>query len=171
MAIIEGNGRANRLVGTRFNDDIEGKGGNDTLYGLAGNDILDGDLGRDTIYGGSGNDSIEGGAGNDVIFGGDGNDLISGDEGNDIMNGGAGRDTFVFDTGDGDDRINGFIAGATIADRLDLRNAAFDFVTLADVLARAVDTAAGVRIDLGAGDSVLLAGVTEARLAANDFIL
>ncbi len=171
MAIIEGNGRANRLLGTGSADDIEGKGGNDVLFGYGGNDILDGDLGRDTIYGGTGNDSIEGGAGNDVIYGGSGNDLISGDEGNDIMNGGAGRDTFVFDTGEGDDRINGFVAGASIADRLDLRDAAFDFVTFNDVLAHATDTAAGVRIDLGAGDSVLLAGVREAKLAANDFIL
>ena len=171
MASIEGNARANRLTGTGVADDIEGKGGNDVLFGLGGHDILDGDLGRDTIFGGTGNDSIEGGGGNDVIFGGFGNDLISGDEGNDTMNGGAGRDTFVFDTGDGDDRINGFIAGTSIADRLDLRDAAFDFVTLADVLARAVDTAAGVKIDLGAGDSVVLAGVREAKLAANDFIL
>jgi Ca2+-binding RTX toxin-like protein len=171
MAIIEGNARANRLRGTEAADDIEGKGGDDVLFGLGGNDLLDGDLGRDTIYGGAGNDSIEGGAGNDVIYGGFGNDLISGDEGNDTMNGGAGRDTFVFDTGEGDDRINGFVAGASIADRLDLRDAAFDFVTFNDVLARATDTAAGVRIDLGAGDSVLLAGVREAKLALNDFIL
>lgn len=171
MAIIEGNGRANRLLGTGLADDIEGKGGNDVLYGFGGNDILDGDLGRDTIFGGSGNDSIEGGGGNDVIYGGLGNDLISGDEGNDTMSGGAGRDTFVFDTGDGDDRINGFIAGSSIADRLDLRDAAFDFVTLSDVLARATDTASGVRIDLGAGDSVILTGVREAKLALNDFIL
>jgi Ca2+-binding RTX toxin-like protein len=171
MAIIEGNARANRLVGTRLADDIEGKAGNDLLYGLGGNDILDGDLGRDRIYGGDGNDSIEGGAGADTIYGGSGNDRISGDEGNDIMNGGAGRDTFVFDTGEGDDRINGFVAGSSIADRLDLRDAAFDFVTLNDVLARATDTSIGVRIDLGAGDSVLLAGVREAKLAANDFIL
>jgi Ca2+-binding RTX toxin-like protein len=171
MAIIEGNGRPNRLLGTGAADDIEGKGGNDRLFGLGGHDILDGDLGNDTIYGGTGNDSIEGGAGSDLIYGGDGNDLISGDEGNDIMNGGAGRDTFVFDSGDGDDRINGFIAGTSIADRLDLRDAAFDFVTLSDVLARATDTAGGVRIDLGAGDSVILTGVREAKFAANDFIL
>lgn len=171
MAVIEGNARANRLIGTNAVDNIEGKGGNDVLFGLAGHDILDGDLGRDTIYGGNGNDSIEGGGGGDTIYGGLGNDRISGDEGNDIMNGGAGRDTFIFDTGDGDDRINGFIAGTSIADRLDLRDAAFDFLTLNDVLARAVDTAAGLRIDLGAGDSVLLAGVREANVAANDFIL
>ena len=170
MATIEGNARANRLVGTANRDDMEGKGGNDTLFGNGGNDIMDGDAGNDTLYGGTGNDNMEGGLGADRLFGQAGNDILSGDEGNDFMNGGAGNDRFVFDSGEGDDRIQGFVAGGT-EDRLDLRDAAFDFVTFNDVLGHATDTAAGVRIDLGAGDSVLLLGVTEAQLKAVDFLV
>lgn len=170
MATIEGNARANRLVGTAARDDMEGKGGDDTLFGNGGNDLMDGDAGNDTLYGGTGNDHMEGGLGADRLFGQAGNDILSGDEGNDIMNGGAGNDRFVFDSGEGDDRIFGFVAGGT-DDRLDLRDAAFDFVTFSDVQARATDTSNGVLIDLGAGDSVLLVGVTEAQLKAVDVLL
>ncbi len=170
MATIEGNARNNRLIGTAAADDMEGKGGNDVLFGLGGNDIMDGDAGNDILHGGTGNDNMEGGLGADQLFGDAGNDILSGDEGNDIMNGGAGNDRFVFDSGEGDDRINGFVAGGT-ADLLDLRDAAFSFVNFSQVLARATDTSTGVLIDLGAGDSVRLTGVSEADLKAVDFLL
>ena len=170
MAIREGTRFNDRLVGTSFADIIEGKAGNDVLYGLGGNDVMDGDAGNDTIFGGSGNDNIEGGAGADRIFGEAGNDIISGDDGNDFMSGGAGNDLFVFDSGEGDDRISGFVAGGT-DDRLDLRDASFNFVRFSQVLARAQDVGGSVVIDLGAGDSVTLVGVTEAQLKAVDFIL
>lgn len=170
MAIREGTRGVDRLFGTNLADIIEAKAGNDFLYGLGGNDIMDGDAGNDRIDGGSGNDTIEGGLGADIILGGSGNDIISGDEGNDFMNGGLGDDRFVFDSGDGDDRIAGFTAGGTI-DELDFRDAAFDFVQFSQVLARAHDTAAGVVIDLGAGDSVMLLGIKEAQLKASDFLL
>lgn len=174
MAIREGTRLSDRLVGTNFNDIIEGKGGNDVLYGLAGNDIIDGDDGNDIIFAGIGNDNIEGGLGNDIIYGEAGNDIISGDEGNDVMNGGLGNDRFLFDRGDGDDRITGFVAGG-VDDVLDLRDAAFNFVNMSQVFARAhdVSTTSGVSvlIDLGGGDSVLLVGVREAQLRAADFIL
>ncbi len=170
MAIREGTRGADRLIGTAFADIIEGKAGNDVLFGLGGNDIMDGDRGNDTIYGGTGNDNIEGGGGQIRIFGGAGNDVISGDDGNDFMNGGAGNDRFVFDSGEGDDRITGFVAGGT-EDRLDLRDAGFNFVRFDQVLARAHDVAGSVVIDLGTGDSVTLVGVTEAQLRAVDFIL
>mgnify|MGYP001187786532 CR=1 FL=1 len=170
MAVREGTRGADRLTGTAFADIIEGKAGNDVLFGLGGNDIMDGDLGNDTINGGAGNDNIEGGGGADRIFGGTGNDIISGDDGNDFMNGGAGNDRFVFDSGEGDDRIAGFTAGGTL-DRLDLRDAGFNFVHFDQVLARASNVGGNVVIDLGTGDSVTLIGVTEAQLTAGDFIL
>ncbi len=170
MAIREGTRGNDRLVGTAFADTIEGKAGNDTLFGLGGNDIMDGDLGKDLIYGGLGNDNIEGGGGADRIFGEAGNDIISGDDGNDIMSGGAGNDRFVFDSGEGDDRITGFVAGG-VDDRLDLRDAGFNFVRFSQVLARAHDVGGSVVIDLGTGDLVTLVGVTEAQLRAVDFIL
>ncbi|MEQ1717725.1 MAG: calcium-binding protein [Hyphomicrobium sp.] len=170
MAIREGTRFNDRLLGTNFADIMEGKAGNDVLFGFAGNDIMDGDLGNDRLLGGAGNDNMEGGAGNDVLFGEAGNDIISGDDGNDVMNGGLGNDTFLFDSGEGDDRITGFTAGG-VEDRLNLTDAAFNFVTMAQVNARAHDVGANVVIDLGAGDSVTLIGVHEAQLRAVDFIL
>lgn len=170
MAIREGTAGNDRLVGTAARDVMEGKGGNDTLFGLGGNDVMDGDAGNDVLYGGAGNDDMQGGLGADQLFGGLGADILSGDQGNDIMNGGAGNDRFVFDRGEGDDRINGFVAGG-VDDRLDLRDAAFDFVSFSQVLARATDTSTGVLIDLGAGDSVRLTGVAEADLKAIDFLV
>ena len=170
MATIEGNAANNRLVGTAARDFMEGKGGNDTLLGNGGNDVMDGDAGNDVLRGGAGNDTMEGGLGADQLFGDAGNDILSGDEGNDIMNGGTGNDRFVFDSGEGDDRINGFVAGG-VDDRLDLRDAAFDFTSFAQVLAHATNTSTGVLIDLGSGDSVRLTGVSEAELKAVDFLL
>lgn len=170
MAKREGGPGRDVLLGTNANDVMEGKGGNDVLIGLAGNDIMDGDAGKDVLHGGRGNDKMEGGAGIDLLLGGAGNDVLSGDSGNDLMNGGAGNDRFVFDSGDGADRIVGFTAGGTL-DLLDLRQAAFDFVNFNDVLTHATDSAGGVVIDLGAGGSVRLVGVTEAQLTAGDFLL
>lgn len=170
MAIREGTARADILIGTAFADIMEGKANNDRLFGLGGDDIMDGDAGNDYLSGGDGKDDIQGGLGADTIYGGNGNDIISGDEGNDFMSGGLGDDRFLFDRGDGDDRISGFTAGGTV-DELDLTHAAFDFVRFSQVLTRAHDTVAGVVIDLGAGDSVTLLGVKEAQLKATDFIL
>lgn len=170
MAVREGGAGRDRLTGTNARDLMEGKGGNDVLIGLGGNDDLDGDAGNDTLYGGNGRDNMQGGLGRDTLYGGAGNDIISGDEGNDLMYGGGGNDRFLFDSGEGDDRISGFRAGGS-ADVLDLRDAAFDFTTLQSVLDRAHDTASGVLIDLGGGDSVRLLGVKEAQLTGADFIL
>lgn len=170
MAIREGGPGRDFLYGTNLADIMEGKGGNDVLYGYNGNDIMDGDAGNDLLFGGGGNDNMQGGLGADFLYGGTGNDIISGDEGNDFMDGGAGNDTFLFDRGDGDDRIANFTAGGT-EDRLNLVDAAFNFITFSQVLARATDVGANVVIDLGAGDSVTLLGVHEAQLRAVDFIL
>lgn len=170
MAIRQGTARADRLFGTNFADIMEGKAGDDVLFGLGGNDVMDGDAGNDVLHGGGGNDNMEGGLGADALYGGDGNDILSGDDGNDFMNGGLGDDRFVFDSGEGHDRIQGFTAGGTV-DELDLRDAAFNFITFSQVLARATDVATGVHISLGVGDSVILLGVKEAQLTASDFIL
>ncbi len=169
MAKREGGPGRDELFGTDARDIMEGKAGNDILLGFNGNDIMDGDAGRDLLRGGKGKDDMQGGTGVDRLFGDKGNDLLSGDAGNDFMNGGLGNDLFVFDTGDGNDRIAGFAAGG-VQDKLDLRNAAFDFVDFNDVLARAVDGGGGVLIDLGAGDTVRLLGITAASLTADDFL-
>ncbi|MBO6966599.1 MAG: hypothetical protein JJ850_18415, partial [Kordiimonadaceae bacterium] len=46
-----------------------------------------------------------------------------------------------------------------------------DFTTLADVQAAATETEAGLLIDLGGGDSVLLANATLASLADDNLLL
>ncbi|MBQ6005783.1 MAG: hypothetical protein IJL14_06015 [Selenomonadaceae bacterium] len=84
---ILGDKNANRIIGTE--DD----------------DIIDGGAAKDTILAGDGNDSVNGGAGNDSIVGGDGDDTISGGAGTDTLRGGSGSDVFVWNKGDGSDRI------------------------------------------------------------------
>jgi Ca2+-binding RTX toxin-like protein len=170
MAIREGTKGNDRLIGTALADIMEGKDGNDVLFGLGGNDLVKGGAGNDLMYGGLGNDNMQGGLGADTIFGDAGNDILDGDKGNDIMNGGLGNDRFVFDNRDGNDRINGFVAGGT-DDVLDFRTTAFNFTTFAQVLAHAHDVGTNVVIDTGGGDSVTLAGIHEAQLRTVDFIL
>ncbi|WP_404932187.1 calcium-binding protein [Massilia atriviolacea] len=69
-------------------------GNNDTVAGTAFSDVL---------YGGSGNDSLSGQAGNDVL---------AGDAGNDTLAGGLGNDIYLFNPGDGLDRVEeGVLAG------------------------------------------------------------
>lgn len=57
---IFGNGAANSLTGTAFDDLFYGGAGNDTINGGAGNDVIKGELGADTLNGGLGNDTIFG---------------------------------------------------------------------------------------------------------------
>ncbi|MES2494101.1 MAG: calcium-binding protein [Pseudomonadota bacterium] len=66
MAIIDGNGDDNYLIGTSGADTISGYQGYDSLKGLEGNDVL---------YGGSGIDDLDGGPGDDMLYGGDSTDF------------------------------------------------------------------------------------------------
>ena len=50
-------------------------------------------------------ESLSGTLNSDIIRGLDGNDIITGGKGNDIMTGGAGDNTYVFNKGDGKDKI------------------------------------------------------------------
>lgn len=77
MAIINGDGFNNKLIGTLFADVISGFGGNDLLSGLMGNDILNGGGGDDRLDGGLGDDLLIGGFGNDTLDGGAGTDTAS----------------------------------------------------------------------------------------------
>ncbi|WP_425409694.1 cadherin domain-containing protein [Hyphococcus sp.] len=79
-----------------------GGGGDDTLTGGSGNDVQRGGDGEDIITGGDGNDNIRGDAGDDTISGG---------AGDDYMVGGDGSDVFVYEMGDGSDRVYGGAGG------------------------------------------------------------
>jgi len=160
------------------NDSASGDGGGDKVGGGTGDDTLNGGAGDDTLYGGEdadiligsgGNDLIFNGLGNDAIDGGSGNDTLWGGAGNDTLTGGAGADNFVFGALSGDDTITDF---SVTDDTLDLRFAAVDFTSLADVQAAAsltsVDGTAGVLIDLGGGNSVFIEDLTLTDLTSLD---
>ena len=85
---------------------ITGSGDGDILSGHDDqDDILHGLDGNDTIYDRIGNDLLYGDAGNDTLIGNDGNDTLIGGQGNDTLRGGYGDDIYIFNKGDGVDRI------------------------------------------------------------------
>ena len=95
--ILNGGAGADRLDGGAEQDELYGGDGDDILYGQAGVDDLDGGAGNDALYGGAEDDNLDGGAGDDTLHGGADNDYLEGQ---------AGADTYLFDAGDGTDRIN-----------------------------------------------------------------
>ena len=88
--------KGDRLIGTRFDDEINALGGNDDLNGGSGDDKLLGNTGNDSLRGGTGDDKLIGGAGRDKLTGHAGNDSLVGGLGADRMTGGANGDVFVF---------------------------------------------------------------------------
>ncbi|HYD71382.1 matrixin family metalloprotease [Azospirillum sp.] len=163
-----------RLYGNQGMDDLAGGAGDDTLHGGqdadvvgggAGADLMYGNLGDDTLFGGQGTDRLFGGQGADVIDGGDGNDTLYGNAGADTLHGGGGADAFY--VGVGRDVVTDFRHGT---DRIHVARDA-GITTAADVLARVADGAGGAVIDLNAGNSVTLVGVSRAGLSAMDFLV
>ncbi|MBD3879467.1 MAG: calcium-binding protein, partial [Quinella sp. 1Q5] len=85
-----------KITGNALKNLIKGTDDDDTIDGGASADIIDGGKGNDSILGDTGNDSIFGGAGDDTIIGGAGTDSLTG---------GTGADVFVWNKGDGNDKI------------------------------------------------------------------
>jgi Ca2+-binding RTX toxin-like protein len=82
------------------------------IFALGGDDRVDAtgmhaDALKLGVDGGAGNDTILGGAGADELRGGNDNDTIDGNQGVDVALLGAGDDEFVWDPGDGSDRVEG----------------------------------------------------------------
>lgn len=172
MAEITGDGRANELKGSNFDDiikglggddELEGNGGNDKLYGGSGNDDLEGDGGNDLLHGGGGNDELDGGSGADTLKGGKGNDEIDGGSGNDRLSGGAGFDTFTFERFDGKDTITDFKSGEDTIE-FDIDGLDFNDLSITNVGGNAVITWGD------ADSSITLEGVKAGSLSQNDFI-
>ncbi|MBF0329935.1 MAG: hypothetical protein HQL10_12315 [Nitrospirae bacterium] len=130
---IIGNTGNNRLDGSAGADTMMGGTGNDTyIVDNTGDTVIENAVeGTDTVYAvvdytlgsnvenlaitgdtatrGTGNNLdniIIGNAGNNILAGSEGNDILQGGMGNDILNGGAGNDTYIYNPGDGIDRIN-----------------------------------------------------------------
>jgi hypothetical protein len=102
-------------------------------------------------------------------------DLLVDTGGNQLFTGGAGQTTIVLSNGSGNDTVQDFKAGANgDVITLQLGNAATPGIngttvdTPAEVLANATSSSAGTTIDLGAGNSVLLAGVSVSSLTTSN---
>ena len=191
--ILVGNGAANVIDGGAGSDWMQGGAGDDTYIVDNINDSADeasnGGAGIDTVMssvsfsladtvhvkGAVENLTLSGTAainatGNslaNIIIGNSGNNIIEGGAGSDTLSGGGGHDTFIFRLGFGADVVTDFTAGAGVNDILEVHSATI--TNLASVLSHATDTAAGVVIDFGGGDTLTLTGVQKSMLAADDF--
>jgi serralysin len=138
------------VVGGRDNDRLTGDDGDDIVYGNLGDDVCDGGIGADTVRGGQGDDSLAGGAGND---------WLAGDRGSDTLSGGSGADIFHTFAGAGLDRVLDFsLAGG---DRVLLM--AGQSYTLSQ-------SGSDTIVDLGAGDQLVLAGVSMSSLTGSNWL-
>lgn len=122
---------ADRLDGTRHDDELLGNGGNDVLLGGGGQDRIDGGTGRDTLVGGGDTDELTGGGGNDFLYGGSHDDVLFGGSGDDRLRGNDNDDQLfgengvdVMFGGRGNDDLSGgahrdYLFGESGNDRLD----------------------------------------------------
>jgi Ca2+-binding RTX toxin-like protein len=123
-------------------------GANMILNGLNGPDVVDGFAGHDTCIGGNGPDVLIGGVG-------------------DQLTGGNGPDIFLFRPHFGANTVTDF-DGHTDSIQFDKSI----FTSAADILANhSTQTAAGVVISDGLGDTVTLLGVHLSDLSAGSFLL
>ncbi|WP_434634767.1 calcium-binding protein [Chromobacterium sp. CV08] len=100
------------------NDTLGGNYLADSLHGDTGQDLLNGGDGHDSLFGGAGGDTLNGGNGDDLLDGGDGDDVLNAGSGVNTLRGGAGDDELnnnrgghhnTFEGGAGDDTINGSV--------------------------------------------------------------
>ena len=109
--------KAHNMSGTEDNDTLYVNDKSATTFrGLGGNDSIVGGIANDLLYGDDGNDRLYAEAGNDTLVGGTGNDYLEGGEGD---------DTYIFNKGDGEDRI--FDANG-LADEVRLGHESIDVV-------------------------------------------
>ncbi|MEO1640288.1 MAG: matrixin family metalloprotease [Pseudomonadota bacterium] len=173
------------LIDTSGGNAIAGGADDDTIIGGRGTLHADGDDGRDTLIGGIGDDVLNGGDGDDILRGDPagsflaGNDRLIAGDGDDYLEGGAGADVFVFKRYDDTNSIgrlaldNGqpTIIGRDFevgVDRIDLSD--FGFTTF-QALGSALITVGDDTIFAASHTKIIIVGVSEAELSADDFIL
>jgi Ca2+-binding RTX toxin-like protein len=105
---------------------VDGRAGNDAIRVDETNGVFE-DTIPTTLAGGDGNDTLSGGSGNEMLLGGRGNDSIDGNRGTDTGLLGPGNDTFIWDPGDGSDKVEGqrgadtmVFNGAAAAEQVDV---------------------------------------------------
>ncbi|MBL0370527.1 calcium-binding protein [Rhizobium sp. KVB221] len=148
-------------------------GGSDFVYASVswtlGSNFEDLILYGDGKVNGTGNDLANRLIGNDFdnrLSGGAGRDEFAANRGNDVLRGGGGADTFLFEIGNGHDRILDFGNGA---DRIELDE--FDPITSYGDLMKHHLTVKGDDLVISAGDDALtLVDVSRAELDKADFI-
>lgn len=165
------------FVGSAFADTIDGGDGNDSLVGGKGNDTIFGGDGDDFIEGSKQNNALYGDAGNDTISTGQHTSVADGGSGDDLivarlqksvshtLTGGSGADVFEFVYPSGNTQ-----AGATITDFED----GIDLLKLSGVASLADVTlsniADGLIIDFNDDEEIMLTGIDESMITADDFI-
>jgi len=107
---------------------------------------------------------VMGGAGRDTIRAAANGSILDGGNGNDTLIAGIGTDTMHFGTADGADLVVGFDASR---DAVTLE--ATGLTTWGEITARLADSAAGVVLDLGGGDTLMFAGLDAADLSVANF--
>lgn len=127
--VLHGDEGDDELQGGEDEDALDGGQGDDRLFGDGGNDRLAGGAGGDLLIGDDGDDVLNGGDGADELQGAAGADTLAGDAGNDALFGGEGADTYLYNRGDGSDRI--LDDGQDAADQLVLEGIASTELILA----------------------------------------
>lgn len=158
--MLDGGSGEDLLLGGGGEDDAHGGEGKDKVIGGGGDDDVSGGGGGDKVRGGGGNDYVLGGAGNDKVKGGVGEDIIDGGLGQDQLTGAADADVYLFETGDGDDRIKGFEDGL---DKIYIVGVDFDDVTIK------ANKAGNALIRYGDGDTVRF-DLASTLITEDDFI-
>eukprot|EP00913_Durusdinium_trenchii_P031535 g29527.t1 len=100
-----------------------------------------------------------------IVSGASGSQTLDGRAGNDVLIGGGGADTFIFDRGNGSDLITDLSSNDTI------RLNGYGLSSFDQVLAHATQEGANLRLDLGGGESLVLANTTSGDLQASQFQL
>ncbi len=179
----------NVTVGGTINADsitVASSGGTHSVTGLAAEISISHAAAGDflTINAGQGDDVIDaskfaanklqltlnGGAGNDTITGSAGNDVINGGQGSDTVLMGAGNDRFVWNPGDGSDKVNGqggfdtlAFNGANIAEQIGITANGSHVQFTRNVAAISMDLEQMERIEfraLGGADVITIGDLT-----------
>lgn len=132
---------------------------------------LEGGAGADRLRGDDGDDVLNGNGGNDRLFGEDGNDILAGGAGRDVLDGGFGDDTFIYNEGDGFDRIRNFdlLGDDKLQLNIDGIDSVEDFLaTLTSV--RDAGDAVSATFDFGGGDRLNIVLDSVDNLTEEDFI-
>ena len=117
--------------------------------------------GADRLVGNGYGNTLIAGRGADTLIGNGGNDRLVGGLGNDRLTGGSGADRFVFQRGDGTDRVTDFANGI---DHFEIGSGAARFSDLT-----VTDAGADVRISF-ANVVIVVADVAHTVIGASDFI-